>query len=42
MFDANQRGRLSVEINPETTPVSGVAGQRLACGAGRALSAIFS
>jgi NAD-dependent deacetylase len=42
MLDAARRGRLSVEINPETTPVSQVAEQRLACSAGRALAAIFA
>ena len=41
MFDAARRGRLTVEINPERTDVSDVVGHRFACGAGRALSAIF-
>ena len=41
MFDAARRGRVTVEINPEETAVSDVVGYRFACGAGRALEAIF-
>jgi NAD-dependent deacetylase len=41
MVDAARRGLLSVEINPEHTPVSELAGFRFPCSAGRALAAIF-
>ena len=41
IVDAAQRGRLSVEINPEETPVSELVEYRFACNAGRALAAIF-
>ena len=41
MFDAARRGRLTVEINPDVTDVSDVVAHRFACGAGRALAAIF-
>lgn len=42
MLDASRRGRLTVEINPEPTPISRYVEARFACGAGRALSAIFA
>jgi NAD-dependent deacetylase len=42
MYDAARRARLSVEINPESTPVSDAVEFRFACGAGRALQAIFA
>jgi NAD-dependent deacetylase len=41
MVDAARRGLLSVEVNPETTPVSELAAFRFPCSAGRALAAIF-
>jgi NAD-dependent deacetylase len=41
IVQAVRLGRLSVEINPEQTPVSELVDIRLSCGAGRALSAIF-
>jgi NAD-dependent deacetylase len=41
IMDAVRRGRLSVEINPEETPVSDLVEFRFACGAGNALTAIF-
>lgn len=41
MVDAARRGRLTVEINPEQTPVSEIASFRFSCSAGRALTAIF-
>ena len=41
IVQAARLGRLSVEINPEPTPVSNVVDVRFACGAGRALGAIF-
>lgn len=41
IFDAGRRGRVTVEINPEETPISEVVEYRFACGAGRALTAIF-
>jgi NAD-dependent deacetylase len=41
IYDAGRRGLLTVEINPETTSVSDAVEFRFACGAGRALSAIF-
>jgi len=39
--EAAHMGTLSVEINPEDTPVSHLVDIKLACGAGRALTAIF-
>lgn len=42
VLDAARRGRLSVEINPEMTPVSHIVEHRLACRAGYALAALFS
>jgi NAD-dependent deacetylase len=42
MLDAARRQRITVEINPEITPVSAAVAYRFACGAGRALSALFS
>jgi NAD-dependent deacetylase len=41
MVAAARSGSLSVEINPEQTPVSEIAEIRLPCNAGRALAAIF-
>jgi NAD-dependent deacetylase len=41
IVDAVRRGRLSIEINPEETPVSDLVEFRFACSAGRALPAIF-
>lgn len=41
MIQAARRLRVTVEINPEETPVSPWVEFRFACGAGRALSAIF-
>jgi NAD-dependent deacetylase len=41
IVDAARRGRLTVEINPEQTDVSGVVRHRFATRAGPALSAIF-
>jgi NAD-dependent deacetylase len=41
IVQAARLGRLSVEINPERTPVSELVDVRFACGAGRALEAIF-
>jgi NAD-dependent deacetylase len=41
MVEAARHGRLSVEINPEHTPVSELAAFRFPCSAGSALSAIF-
>jgi NAD-dependent protein deacetylase/lipoamidase len=38
---AAHSGALTVEINPEHTPVSDIVDVKLACGAGRGLSAIF-
>jgi NAD-dependent deacetylase len=38
---AARRGQLSVEINPDLTDVSEIVDVKLACGAGRGLSAIF-
>jgi NAD-dependent deacetylase len=38
---AARSGWLSVEINPEQTPVSALADVKLSCGAGRGLAAIF-
>lgn len=38
---AARRGQLSVEINPEFTPISELVDVKLACGAGRGLRAIF-
>lgn len=42
IVEAKRHGRLSVEINPESTSVSELVEFRLSCSAGRALSAIFS
>jgi NAD-dependent deacetylase len=41
IYDAGRRGLLTVEINPEPTPISDAVEFRFDCGAGRALSAIF-
>jgi NAD-dependent deacetylase len=42
MLDASRRGKLTVEINPEATPISRYVEARFGCGAGRALAAIFA
>lgn len=41
MVQAVRQQRLSVEINPDNTPISEVVDIKLRCGAGRALSLIF-
>lgn len=41
IVDGARRGRTTIEINPEETPLSNLVEFRFACGAGRALSAIF-
>jgi NAD-dependent deacetylase len=41
MLHAARSGRLTVEVNPEETEVSSVVDVRLACGAVRALGAVF-
>ncbi|HEX6243108.1 MAG TPA: NAD-dependent protein deacylase [Polyangiales bacterium] len=41
MLDASRRGRVTVEINPERTEISDAVTYRFACGAGKALKAIF-
>ena len=42
MLDAAARSRLTVEFNPERTPISDAVDYRLNCAAGQALRAIFS
>ena len=42
VHDAARLGRLTVEINPGPTEVTDVVDVKFACGAARALSAIFS
>lgn len=41
IVDAARRGRLTVEINPEETLISGLVEVRFSCGASQALAAIF-